>query len=76
MINANIDICRMGWRVLSIIFLILKRVMDGERKVNETTFLSQNIRYKIEIYNPVLDQIISSISSRFEGTRQILADYT
>lgn len=53
---------------------IIKKVMDGEKKGNETIFLSPNSRYKIEVYNTVLDQIISSISSRFEGARQILAD--
>ncbi|CAI6351816.1 unnamed protein product [Macrosiphum euphorbiae] len=53
---------------------IIKKVMDGEKKGTETIFLSPNNRYKIEVYNTVLDQIISSISSRFEGARKILAD--
>lgn len=53
---------------------IIKKVMDGERRGNETIFLSPNNRYKVEVYNTVLDQIISSISSRFEEARQILSD--
>lgn len=48
--------------------------MDREKKGNETIFPSPNNRYKIEVYNTVLDQIISSISSRFERARKILAD--
>ncbi|XP_022177681.1 zinc finger MYM-type protein 1-like [Myzus persicae] len=53
---------------------IIKKVMDGENKGNETIFLSPNKRYKVEVYNTVLDQIVSSITSRFEGARKILAD--
>lgn len=48
--------------------------MDGEIKANETIFLSPNHRYKIELNNILLDQIISSKYFRFIKTRKVLAD--
>lgn len=53
---------------------ISRKLMPGDNRTNETRHFSPNENYKIDVYFAVLDQIRTSITSRFKGARDILAD--
>lgn len=50
-----------------------RKKMAGE-KINDEIVSNAKDNFKIEVYFTVLDKICSSITSRFEGSREILSD--
>lgn len=50
-----------------------RKKMAGE-KINDEIVTNAKDNFKIQVYFTVLDQICTSITSRFEGSREILSD--